>query len=405
MRNVLIASYDMEVGGVERSLAGMLDEFDYSLYDIDLMLYRHKGDFMSLLSDKPNLLREIPQYATFRKSINETIKEKQLRISASRLLAKVHSAVVSKVKGIPEMGYFQMQLMWKYALPFLPECNKQYDVAISYLWPHYYVADKVRAEKKVAWIHTDYSTVVTNRQQDLKMWDKFDYIIAVSDACRDSFLESYKSLKNKVKVIENMISPDFVRALAKEEVLGNPMDNDLRFKLLSVGRLCHPKGFDQAIMAFKQLVDRGYNNLVWYVIGYGDDEAMLRALIAENKLEDQFVLLGKQTNPYPYMNKCDLYIQPSRYEGKAVTVTEAKILGKPIVITNYPTAPSQVQHEVDGYITDLSILGIATGIEKLFHDTTLRERLAANCVQTDYSNGNEMEKLYDLISTGGRSSR
>ncbi|MGG1635373.1 glycosyltransferase [Paenibacillus sp. NRS-1760] len=405
MRNVLIASYDMEVGGVERSLAGMLDEFDYNKYEIDLMLYRHKGDFMGLLSGKANLLGEIPQYASFRKSISETLNEKQLRIGASRVLAKAHSAVLGKVKGIEEMGYYQLQLMWKYALPFLPECEKDYDVAISYLWPHYFVADKVRAGKKIAWIHTDYSTVVTNRQQDLKMWEKFDYIIAVSDACRDSFLESYVSLKDKVVVIENMISPELVRTLAKETVMDNPMDNDFRFKLLSVGRLCHQKGFDQAIKAFKQLVDKGYNDMVWYVVGYGDDEAMLRELIEENKLENRFILLGKQTNPYPYVSKCDLYVQPSRYEGKAVTVTEAKILGKPIVITNYPTAPSQVDHGIDGFITDMSIDGIAAGIETLFHDIALRERLSTNCIHSNYSNGNEMDKLYELITTGGRSSR
>ena len=72
-------------------------------------------------------------------------------------------------------------------------------------------------------------------------------------------------------------------------------------------------------------------------------EEELKELIAQNNLEDSFILLGKKTNPYPYMKACDLYVQPSRYEGKAVTVTEAKILGKPILITNYPTARSQIE--------------------------------------------------------------
>lgn len=405
MRNVLIASYDMEVGGVERSLAGMLDEFDYNQFDIDLMLYRHKGDFMNLLSDKANLLGEIPEYASFRKSINETLKEKQLPIGISRVLAKAHSVIVSKVKGIPEMGYYQLQLMWKYALPFLPEFKREYDVAISYLWPHYFVADKVKANKKIAWIHTDYSTVATNRQLDLKMWNKFDYIIAVSDACRDSFLERYDSLSSKVIVMENIISPVFVRTMANEEEGDNPMAHDSRFKLLSVGRLCHQKGFDNAIKAFKKLMDKGYDNIAWYIVGYGGDEAVLQELIALNQLEGRFILLGKQTNPYPYMNKCDLYVQPSRYEGKAVTVTEAKILGKPILITNYPTAPSQVENEIDGYITDMSIEGIAEGIEKLYRDNELRDRLANHCFNSDYSNGSELDKLYELIEMEGRNGR
>ena len=97
------------------------------------------------------------------------------------------------------------------------------------------------------------------------------------------------------------------------------------------------------------------------------------------------------------MNACDLYVQPSRYEGKAVTVTEAQILGKPVMITNYPTAKSQVKDNIDGYICELSVEGIARGIEKIYNDKELREKLSKNCRNTDYSNKYELEKLYELI--------
>ncbi|WP_054028515.1 glycosyltransferase [Bacillus sp. FJAT-28004] len=398
MKKVLIASYDMEVGGVERSLASMLDEFNFIEYNIDLMLYRHKGDFMSLLTDKVNLLREIPQYTSFRKSILETLRDKQLPIGASRLVAKFHSSVLSKMNGVQEAGYIQMQLVWKYAKPFLPALKNEYDVAISYLWPHDFVAEKVSAKKKIAWIHTDYSTISADHKLDLKMWNKFDYIVAVSEACRDSFLERYEVLRGKVVIMENIVSPIFIQSMACELIDNNPMLHDSRFKLLSVGRLSHAKGFDNAIKAFKQLVEQGYDDLVWYIVGYGGDEEKLKTLIEQNQLAGKFILLGKQTNPYPYISLCDLYVQPSRYEGKAVTVTEAKILGKPIVITNYSTAPSQVDHMTDGFITELSVKGVADGIERLYKDHELRERLATHCKNSDYSNSNELEKLYELIA-------
>ena len=77
------------------------------------------------------------------------------------------------------------------------------------------------------------------------------------------------------------------------------------------------------------LHDKGLTNIKWYVVGYGGYEGRIKGIIAQNKLEDSFILLGKKTNPYTYIKACDLYVQPSRYEGKAVTVTEAKILGKP----------------------------------------------------------------------------
>ncbi|MBD2872039.1 glycosyltransferase [Paenibacillus arenilitoris] len=398
MRNVLVASYDMEVGGVERSLAGMLDQFDYASHAVDLMLYRHQGDFMPLLSGNVNLLGEVAEYATFRKSIGETLRDRQLPIGIARVLSRVHARLLGSWKRIAEPGYIQQQLMWKYALPFLPKTETEYDVAISYLWPHYYVAEKVKAGKKVAWIHTDFSTVETNRAMDLKMWNKFDHIIAVSDACKASFLAKYGSLSAKVTVIENIMSPEFVKGMAAENDPDNAMKADKRFKLLTVARLSHAKGIDQAVKACKHLADRGYDRIAWYVVGYGGDEGMIRELIAQYGLEERFILLGKQTNPYPFIRECDLYVQPSRYEGKAVTVTEAKILGKPIVITDYATSASQVVDGVDGVICELSPEGIARAVERLYHDEELRKRLARYLDGQDYGNGGELDKLYQLLA-------
>ncbi|PJW13246.1 glycosyl transferase [Geobacillus sp. Manikaran-105] len=396
MKNILIASFDMEVGGVERSLINMLENFNYKNYAVDLMLYRHQGDFMPFLPSKINLLSEIPQYATFRKSIGEILKDKQYSIGFSRILAKMNANFIGKIKGIVEPGYYQMQLMWKYSLSILPGLDKEYDVAISYLWPHYFVADKVRAKKKIAWIHTDYSTIEIDINMDFKIWNKFDHIVAVSEACKNSFLKKFGKLENKVVVIENIISPEFIRKMANEEV-DNPMINDSRFKIITVARLSHSKGIDNAVKALRILKDKGYDDIAWYIVGYGEDEKLIRDLIEEYNLYDRFILLGKKINPYPYIKEADLYVQPSRYEGKAVTVTEAKILGKPILITNYATAQSQVQNGFDGYITELSIEGIVDGIERLYRDSELRKELANNCKNTDYGNSYELEKLYKII--------
>lgn len=398
MKNLLISSFDMEVGGVERSLISMLENFDYRSHAVDLMLYRHQGDFMNLVSNKVNVLNEVSQYTTFRKSTGEILKEKQYGIGLSRILCKAHADFIGRIKRMAEPGYFQMQLMWKYALPFLPKLDKQYDIAISYLWPHYFVANKVNAEKKIAWIHTDYSTVDTDIKVDLEMWNKFDHIVAVSEACKNSFLKKYSQLENKVVVVENITSPEFIRKMAHEAV-DNPLTNDNRFKVVTVARLSHAKGIDNAVKALKVLKDRGYNDIAWYVVGYGGDEVMIKGLIKEYKLEDSFILLGKQTNPYPFVKEADLYVQPSRYEGKAVTVGEAQILSRPVMITNYTTAASQVRDGYDGYITELSIEGIADGIERLYRNTTIRKELTTNCSKTDYSNSDELNKLYELFNS------
>ena len=396
MRKVLISSFDMEVGGVERSLISMLNNFDYSNNEVDLMLYSHTGDFMSMLNNKVNLLNEVKQYSTFRKSIGETIKQGNLTLGLARILSKFLAKINGKIKNLSEYGIYQMQLMWKYSLPFLPKLDKKYDVAISYLWPHYFVAEKVQAKRKIAWVHTDYSTIETDIDMDLKIWNKFDYIIAVSEECKNAFLKKYPSLKDKVKVIENITSPGFIKKMAKEDVEEN-IKTDTSFKLVSVARLSHAKGIDNAVKALKILYNRGLTNIKWYVVGYGGDDQMIRNLIKENSLEDSFILLGKKINPYPYINAGDIYVQPSRYEGKALTVGEAQILGKPVVITNYTTAKSQVRDNIDGYICELSIEGIADGIEKLYRNKELREKLAEDCKNSDYSNSYELYKLYKLF--------
>lgn len=386
----------MEIGGVERSLISMLDNFDYDNHEVDLMLYSHTGDFMPLLTNRVNLLKENSKYATFRKSIGETLKEGHILLGTSRILAKIFANLKGKVNNVHEYDIYQMQLMWRYMLPFLPKLEKEYDIAISYLWPHYFIAEKVKAKKKIAWIHTDYSTIVTDIKLDLKMWSKFDYIIAVSEECKNAFLIKYPSLKEKIKVIENITSPEFIKKMAEENI-EESIEKDNSFKVISVARLSHAKGIDNGVKALKLLHERGLTNIKWYVVGYGGDKEIIRELIEENNLQESFVLLGKKTNPYPYMKACDLYVQPSRYEGKAVTVGEAQILGKPVIITNYTTAKSQIKEGIDGYICDLSVDGIAEGIERLFKDEVLRNKLAYKCKKSDYGNSYELGILYNLF--------
>ena len=397
MNKVLISSFDMEVGGVERSLISMLNNFDYENNNIDLMLYKHKGDFMKLLPKRPNLLPEVDAYTSFRKSIAQLFKERKFKLAIARGKAKLEANKIANENNFLDSGYIQMQLMWKYSLPYLPKLDKEYDVAISYLWPHYFVSEKVKAKRKIAWIHTDYSTIATDIDMDLKMWNKFDYIMAVSEECKNAFLKKYSSLKGKVKVMENITSPEFIRKMAEEDIEENIKEDD-SFKLVSVARFSHAKGIDNAVKALKLLHDRGLTDIKWYVVGYGGDEEIIRKLIKENNLEDSFILLGKKINPYPYINAGDIYVQPSRYEGKAVTVGEAQILGKPVIITNDTTSKSQVRENIDGYICELSIEGIANGIEKLYKDKNLRTQLSDNCKKTNYSNSNELNNLYSIFN-------
>ena len=114
-------------------------------------------------------------------------------------------------------------------------------------------------------------------------------------------------------------------------------------------------------------------------------------------MEDTVIILGKKENPYPYIKACDIYVQPSRYEGKAVTVCEALLLNKPVVITDYPTARSQIKNGFDGIIVPLDNQGCANALAEIMTDKELLNRLVENMKKTDYSNESEIDKLYELI--------
>ncbi|MGH1258003.1 MULTISPECIES: glycosyltransferase [Bacillus] len=397
-KKILITSFDMAIGGVERSLIGLLNTIDYSKYDVDLMLFKHEGEFLFLLPKLPNLLKEVKQYTTFRKSIKQILQEGQITIGMARTLGKIFGDVHGRYVKSAEVGYFVIQYGWRITLPFIPKLEEEYDVAISFLWPHYFVGDKVRAKRKIGWIHTDYSNINLNANMEYKMWSKMDNIVAVSEGCRDSFLSILPNVNKDVEIIENILSPEFVREQAyREDVMKELQMKPGKIKLVTVGRLSYAKGIDVAMHTLRKLLDEGYD-MEWYVVGYGALEAELRKLLAELKLEKHFFLLGKKTNPYPYIKACDIYVQPSRYEGKAVTVREAQIIGKPVLITNFSTAKSQVQDGIDGLITEMGINGIVNGIKRLIEDKELREALVDNTLKGEYGNRNEINKLYALFS-------
>ncbi|WP_226677987.1 glycosyltransferase [Mesobacillus jeotgali] len=396
-KKVLIASFDLAIGGVERSLIGLLNSIDYQKYDVDLMLFKHEGEFFSLLPEGPNLLPENPAYSTFRKSISQIIRDGRYPIAVSRLIAKYISSIKGNMMRVEEPGYLTIQYGWELTRPFLPEISKEYDLAIGFLWPHHFIGEKVKAKRKVGWVHTDYSNIFIDKKMEMKMWKKLDQIVAVSEECSHTFLKQFPHLKEKTMVIENILSQDFVRQQAEIQSAKEIKKEPGKTIIVSVGRLSHAKGFDNAIRACRQLVDKRYD-IAWYVVGYGSLEKELLKLITELGLENHFFLLGKKMNPYPYIKACDIYVQPSRYEGKAVTIREAQILGKPVVITNFPTAKSQVKDGVDGVITPMGVQGIVEGLQKLINNPSLSDNLIKNTKSVNYGNENEVQKIYSLIN-------
>ena len=396
-KSILIASQAMEIGGAERALLGLLHSIDTDKYDVDLFLYRHEGELMDLIPKNINILPENKKYREMATPILTTIKRGNIDIAYGRYVAK-RKAKNYVDKHFPNTDN-QVELTYshKYTVKYMPNISdKLYDLAISFLTPHYYIAEKAKAKQKIAWIHTDYSFINIDIDTELEMWSKYDYIASISENVTEAFLKKLPALEDKIVLIENINSPKFIREQSEifDASFEMPINNSV--KILSIGRFSNPKNFDNVPDICKRILSKGCN-LKWYIIGYGGDEQLIRHKIQEADMQDNVIILGKRDNPYPYIKACDIYIQPSRYEGKAVTVREAQILCKPVVITNYPTADSQLDNGVDGIIVPLDNEGCADGIATIINNAELRQKLIDNCRSLDYGNSSEVEKVYRLM--------
>ena len=405
-KRIFISMHYLELGGAEISLIGLLQALDYSKYDVDLFLHRHQGELMHFIPKEVNLLPEITAYACIESPMKEALLKGQCGVAWGRLKAKWRAKRYQpKDASLPQNAIFQY--IAQEVEPYLPllEYYGEYDLAISFLQPHNYVLSKVKAKKKVCWIHTDYTKVEFDVDAELPIWSKYDHIVSISPDVTGTFLQVFPSLENKIIEIENILSSEFVRKRAEEiDVAGEMPKEKGRINLLSVGRFSDAKNYDN-VPDICRLINLNLNanlnkeaKLIvrWFLIGYGDDR-LIRQKIHEAGMEDNVILLGKRTNPYPYMKACDIYAQPSRYEGKSVTVREAQMLCKPIVITNYATAKSQIQDRVDGVIVPMDNEGCAKGIVDFIQNKQLQGEIVNYLSTHDYGNVDEVRKIGKLI--------
>ncbi len=397
-KKVLVVAHAMRIGGAERSLIGLLNCIDYSLYEVDLFLFAHDGEFMNMIPPQVNLLRENPKYGGLLYSVKENLEKMNLGILWAKLKAKQKAKNYCEQNHLGANNLVYPLYFHKYALRHLPVVSeKVYDFGISFLTPHYILADKFSCRKKIAWIHTDYSYFDFDQEEELKMWSEYDYIASISTDCTDAFIGKFPSLADRIVLIENILSAKFIEQQATAFGVEGEMDMaDSVTTLLSVGRFAEQKNFTNVPDICKKIRALGAN-VKWYLIGYGGEEDAIRKRIQELDMQEFVIILGKKENPYPYMRACDIYVQPSLYEGKAVTVREAQILCKPVVITAFATAPSQLEDGETGIIVPMDLDGCAMGIYSLITNNDKQQYLSRQCATRDFGNSHEVEKLMKLI--------
>lgn len=398
MVKVLFVISALEAGGAEKSLINLLNLFDYNRYQVDLLLFKKEGIFMDQIPEEVRII-EAPDDLFYLYNIHGRQIKHALGAFPS-IIARI-TGTIYRNYFVRNKSYPGTQIRWnKFYKKHISIFNDEYDIAISYMHGEvmYYVAEKIKARKKITWVHNDYRALKLKPETDYPYLCSFDKIATISDECVDILTQVFPQIKDKVVSIPNLTSSSLIRKRAELYYPEEYKDscNANKVIILSIGRLNYQKGFDIAIKIAAEMKKRGLQ-FVWYIIGQGTEQEHLTELINQFGLKEEFVLLGIRENPYPYIKNADIIAQPSRYEGKSVVIDEAKILHKPIVVSDYATVRDQITNENEGTISKLEVENFAEALEKLIQSKDLRDNYEEYLNQHEYGNDSMVEMYYKLM--------
>lgn len=228
--------------------------------------------------------------------------------------------------------------------------DEKFDVAISSeeFFCNEFIALNVNAKKKIGWIHPDYEMLNAIKKIDERIFEQLDKVIVVSNENKKYLEKEYPNFGNKFMYIANIIDDKRMIKLSMQNI----DDVDKTFdgiNFLTVCRLDNSSKRLDRIVATCVYLKKMELDFQWYIVGDGKDRAILEKWIKDYGIGDRLHLLGNKTNPYPYYKWADCFVLTSLYEGKPISVEEAKILHTPVIVTNYKAAAEQVDYE-SGYI-------------------------------------------------------
>jgi len=355
-------------------------------------LFNEGRALLEKLNKNVNLLPDSPYYSTvFNRPVGDSIKS----LFKQKKLGFAFYRILRFIKARLKLTNFTVG-DWRQMKKTMLNIGKEYDVAIGYEEGSacYFVAECVKAKKKIGWIHTDIKKISPNKKLDSRAFEKLDNIITVSENSLNSLKEIYPKFSDKFSVIKipGLMNYREVDRLSKEE---NEMDSTTT-NILSVGRIVELKGFHLCVEPCKRLIDEGYN-VKWYVAGDGDYRDIIQEEIKEHALEDKFILLGNKQNPYTYYRTADIVVQPSSYEGFGMVILEAKMFQTVIVASNIPSYKEMIEDGVNGIIIERNKEDIYKAIKGLLDNPKKMEEIAKKPISGNSTNTQIMQEIEALF--------
>ncbi len=393
-KKLLFAIDSLDVAGAEKSLVTLLSMLDYTKFTVDLMLFAHGKVLEELVPIEVNILEPL-KYSKFselglKEAFISSIKNFDFEMLNSRISYSL--AIRKKQYSNPQKA----RIYWQSVSKVIDSNPKTYDIAISYAQgvPTFYVAEKIKAKKKYAWVNVSYRLEKIEKEFQKKYYDQYNNIIAVSDSTKKVFIETFPYYSQKMKVIYDINNPSFIEKMAD---LGEGFNDQYEgLKILTIGRLAYQKGYDIALGACKMLKEKGID-FKWYSLGKGPLEKEIREYIKQNNLSENFILLGVKANPYPYIKNADIYVQTSRFEGFGLAIAEARMLNVPVVTTRFDAVYSQMVDEKNGLVVNMDSESVCDGILKLIKQIELRQSIIKYLKSEKKGNSEEIQMFYQLL--------
>jgi len=386
LKSILIVINNLSRAGAERVLVSLLKLIDYTEYSIDLLSIIDLGELFDELPKEVNVLNPDPKnFSVLSRQGTRYIAKTVVKNMLSRGYGfyYIPYAVKNLFYQLKRKKFLFDKFFWKCLSDNQKTVKKEYDLAVGFTEgaATYYVSKRVKAKKKISYIHVDYEKAGYIKELDKKFYESIDSIFCVSNSVKDGFLKIYPEHNSKTVIFDNIVLPDEIRSNAKKGTGFTDSFDGVR--LLTVARLHPQKAFEVAIPAFAKLVSMGYDNVKWYVMGEGEERKHLESLIEKHGLKDKFILCGMTDNPYPYIKQCDIYVHATHYEGWCIAIAEALILKKPVIASNVTGNRDQITNEENGLIIDLSVDNLAEAIKRLIDDKALRQRFIDKLSEND----------------------
>lgn len=355
-RKVLFLIESLGGGGAEKVLTTLVQHIDKDKFDVTVCVISGDGIYEKTVKECSNY------YAILHNPQKDNL--------ISNLLYKIKHHLVYK--------WLPLSLVYKMFVP------KNSDVEIAFvegfttkLLSH----SSNKTATKIAWVHCNFDihhwtkTIFDNDKREVEAYNSYNKIVFVSKTAENGYKQTLPDVATPTSVIYNAIDSDLIRSMASETI-----DSHGVLRMVSVGRLAKVKAFDRLVRITKQLRDEQIDVDLW-IVGDGSERQNLEKLISDNGLFENVKLLGFQSNPYKYLSQCDLFVCSSLSEGYSTAVTEALVLGLPVVTTNCAGMDELLKGGQCGIITDNDETALYKGIKSLLTDKSQFNKMKSQAIQ------------------------